>query len=206
MAAAVALDWRTLDDVRAVADASDDAVLLARLCAGDDRALGLVYDRHADTVIGIARRVTGDQQLASEIAQDVFVTLWTAPERVDLQRGSIRSYLGVVAHRRSVDAVRRAVRRNRAEAACERPDPDDLLDDRVADADAMARCRERLLAALDELPEAQRDAVMLAYFERRTLKEMARLLGIPEGTAKSRVRLALAHVRATAGDDLRAST
>ena len=208
MAAVATLGWRTLDEVRdpwRSDQGSDDVLLLARLRAGDDLALGAVYDRHVEMVHGIARRVTGDVQIANDVTQDVFITLWQAPERVDLERGSIRSYLGVVAHRRAVDAVRKSVRRSKAESSTPPPPLEELFDEQLADADAVARCRERLLAILDDLPPAQRDAVMLAYFERRTFKEIARLLDIPEGTAKSRVRLALAHVRAVAGDELKGS-
>jgi RNA polymerase sigma-70 factor (ECF subfamily) len=186
----------------------NDEVLLARVQAGDDTALGHVYDQHAELVFGIARRVTADEHLAKEVVQDVFVHLWEAPQRVDLARGSIRSYLGVVAHRRAVDAVRRAVRRGRAEAAGFDA-PDDrhgLVDDEVADADARTWCRTRLATAIEELPAEQRAALVLAYVEGRTFKEVARLLGIPEGTAKSRVRLAIARVRANVGGELRAST
>src|SRR5207249_2789415 len=90
-----------------------DAVLLARLQAGDDDALGAIYDVHADLVYGVARRVTRDEQLARDITQEVFTYLWELPGRVDLLRGSLRSYLAVVAHRRAVDEVRRCERRTR---------------------------------------------------------------------------------------------
>ena len=145
-----------------------------------------------------------DDQLAMEVTQDVFVHLWAAPERVDLARGSIRSYLGVVAHRRAVDAVRRSVRRARAEGVVDLREPDDPVDDRVADAEAAAWCRDRLTAALEALPPDQRAAVTLVYLQRHTFKEAADILGIPEGTAKSRVRLGVARVRTLAGDELRA--
>ncbi|HEX7167348.1 MAG TPA: sigma factor [Acidimicrobiales bacterium] len=132
-----------------------DAILLARLRAGDDQALGHVYDEHASVAFVIARRVTADDHLASEVVQDVFVHLWASPDRVDLSKGSIRSYLGVVAHRRAVDAVRRAVRRGGVESAVTTPQPDALVDDQVADADARRWCRGRLLAAIDALPTAR---------------------------------------------------
>lgn len=211
MAVAMAPEhWRTVAAVRGPERAEslgDDELLLARVRAGDDGALGIVYDRHAAMVYGIARRVTADDQVAMEVVQDVFVRLWEAPDRVDLDRGAIRSYLGVLAHRRAVDAVRRAVRRDRAEAEASAgaPVPHEAIDELVADADARAWCRERLTVAMARLPDDQREALRLAYVEGRTFKEVARLLGIPEGTAKSRVRLALARVRASAAaNDLRA--
>src|SRR4051794_3396413 len=84
-----------------------DAVLLARLAAGDKRALGIVYDQYADMVYGLARRVTRDDHLSREITQEVFTYLWSQPQRVDLQRGSLRAFLGVVTHHRAADEVRR---------------------------------------------------------------------------------------------------
>jgi RNA polymerase sigma-70 factor (ECF subfamily) len=100
-----------------IAGAAHDAALLARISAGDDRALAAVYDAHADLVFGLARRVTRDEQLARDVTQEVFAHLWQAPSRVDLTRGSLRSYLAVLAHRRAVDEVRRSERRTRLEAA-----------------------------------------------------------------------------------------
>jgi RNA polymerase sigma-70 factor (ECF subfamily) len=186
--------------------ARSDEVLLARMRAGDDTALGLVYDQHGGMVHGLARRVTGDEQLAQEITQDVFVFLWEWPDRVDLSRGSLRSYLGVIAHRRAVDAVRRATVRGRAEtAASRRPASEDGFDDEITQVHAQRWCRERLLAAMAELPAEQRAALTLAYFEGCTYRDVARQLGIPEGTAKSRLRLALARVRALVGDELEAA-
>ena len=82
---------------------SDEEVLVARMVAGDDSALGRVYDRYGGFVYALARRVTGDEGAAGDITQDVFTFLWQHPDRVDFSRGSLRSYLGVVTHRRAVN-------------------------------------------------------------------------------------------------------
>ena len=182
-----------------------DQLLVARLAAGDQHALEMAYDRHRTMVHGIARRVAADEEIAGEVTQDVFVHLWEAPHRVDLTRGSLRSYLGVLAHRRAVDAVRRAARRERAEQAASTTlphAPQRTFDEEIAEVDALLWCSGRLLEALDDLPSEQREVVRLTYFEGRTFKEVAELLGIPEGTAKSRVRLAIGRVRAATADDL----
>jgi RNA polymerase sigma-70 factor, ECF subfamily len=174
-----------------------DVALVARLVAGDERALGLVYDRHAGLVYGLARRVTGDEQLAREITQDVFCHLWSHPDKVDPDRGSLRAYLGVVTHRRAVDAVRRSEARSRAESrsATAAPPVDDGADAPVVDAAAADWRATRIRQVLDVLPDEQRAALLLAYFEGCTYREVARRLDIPEGTAKSRLRLALARLR-----------
>jgi RNA polymerase sigma-70 factor, ECF subfamily len=180
-----------------------DGTLLARIRAGDQRALGLVYDRHAGLVYGLARRVTRDDHLAQDVTQEVFTYLWELPDRVDLSRGSLRSYLAVVAHRRAVDEVRRSERRGRSENAHAVPDLQDGPENGVVDAVAQEWGRQRLAAVLTQLPEDQRAAIGLAYYEGQTYLEVARTLGIPEGTAKSRLRLALARLRVLLGDELR---
>lgn len=192
-----------------VGDPSEgDGRFLERLRAGDDSALGALYDQHADVVFGIARRVTGDEHLAREVTQEVFTHLWQHPDRVDLARGTVRTYLAVVAHRRAVDEVRRVVRRTRAEsrAACPAGSVDDSHESGVVDAAASAWRGQRVATMLEQLPDDQRAAVMLAYFDGHTYREVAELSGIPEGTAKSRLRLALARLRLLLDDDIKALT
>jgi RNA polymerase sigma-70 factor, ECF subfamily len=182
-----------------------DAVLLARVRAGDDRALSAVYDDHAGLVFGVARRVTRDEQLARDITQEVFTYLWELPDRVDLTRGSLRAYLAVVTHRRAVDEIRRNERRVRTESAAPVIEVEDGPEAGVVEAAARQWCRSRLADGLAQLPAEQRAAVKLAYFDGLTYKQVARALGIPEGTAKSRLRLAIARLRALLGDEIRSA-
>jgi RNA polymerase sigma factor (sigma-70 family) len=186
-----------------VAVEAQDAVLLARIQAGDDLALGTVYDEHADLVFGLARRVTRDEQLARDITQEVFTYLWELPGRVDLSRGSLRAYLAVVTHRRAVDQVRRTERRARTEAASVLADTEDGPENRVVEAAAQAWSSKRLAAGLAELPAEQRVAVELAYYDGLTYRQVAQRLHIPEGTAKSRLRLAMARLRTLLGEEVR---
>lgn len=185
---------------------SDD-LLLARVAAGDDRALARVYDEHAAAVLSVARRVTCNDQLAVDVTQDVFVYLWQWPSRVDLTRGSLRTYLRMIAHRRAVDAVRRSERRVHAEARTATSPcgtATTSAEDSVAD-DAAARwCGAVLAGAVALLPDEQREVLHLTYVEGRTMTEVAAMLGIPVGTVKSRVRLGVARVRALVGNDLEA--
>jgi RNA polymerase sigma-70 factor (ECF subfamily) len=147
--------------------------------------------------------VTRDPQLAQDITQEVFAYLWELPDRIDLSRGSLRSYLAVVAHRRAVDEIRRSERRARHEAALRAPDSTDGPETGIVDAAARAWGTQQLTAVLAQLPEDQRAALQLAYYEGQTYSQVARTLGIPEGTAKSRLRLGLARMRALLGDELR---
>jgi RNA polymerase sigma-70 factor (ECF subfamily) len=167
-----------------------DGLLVARLAAGDQEAIAEIFDRYAPFLYGLARRVTGDPTAAEDVVQEVLTTLWTHPERYDPDRGSLRAFLGVQAHRRAVDAVRRAVRRDAHEAHHEaltsvtRTSNDDETES--------LGLVEVVRQAIGRLPAAQRQAVELAYFGGCTQRELALLLGIPEGTAKSRLRLAQA--------------
>lgn len=195
---------RTVRAVEAGGHATD-AILLARIRAGDQRALGLLYDRHAGVVYGLARRVTRDAHLAEDITQDVFAYLWELPDRVDLTKGTLRAYLAVVAHRRAVDEVRRSERRTRIESASAAPGAAEGPEPEVVDASAEAWRKQVLAGVLAQLSEEQLAAVSLAYYEGQTYVEVARTLGIPEGTAKSRLRLALGRLRVLLGDDVRAA-
>ena len=166
-----------------------DAVLVARLEAGDDDALDEVFERHAGFLLGIARRVTGSPSLAEDVVQEVLAALWRNPERFDSARGTLRAYLGVMAHRRAVDALRRDSRRRAREEQCSILDP---AIGRCADDVDAAMLGEAVRSAIARLPAEQRQAVELAFWQGRTYREVAHVLGIPEGTAKSRLRLAQA--------------
>lgn len=192
---------RNLRDV--ATGTSPDAVLLARMQAGDEFALAAVYDQHADLVHGVARRVTRDDQLARDITQDVFAYLWETPGRVDLGRGSLRSYLAVLAHRRAVDEVRRSERRNRIEGSVDVLLITDGPEPVVVEAAAADWRKRRLADGLAALPPEQRRALELAYYDGLTYKQVASVLNIPEGTAKSRLRLAMSRLRSVLGDEMR---
>ncbi|MEY2453926.1 MAG: hypothetical protein QOD92_3500 [Acidimicrobiaceae bacterium] len=183
---------RRCASVAPTARAIEDRELAARLIAGDQSALAEVYDRYVGLVFGMARRVLGDESKAEDVTQEVFVYVWEQPHRFDPSRGTLRSWLGVLAHHRSVDRVRAEVRRKSGEA---RLDPVDVVSDGHSDVDdelSGTWLAEQVRDALDQLPPEQRDAVVLAYFGGRTYRQVATELSIPEGTAKSRLRLALA--------------
>jgi RNA polymerase sigma-70 factor (ECF subfamily) len=183
--------------VRGVRDAADDDVLVARLVAGDDSALAAAYDRYGGFVFALARRVTGSEATARDVTQEVFTLLWQGPQRVDFTRGTLRTWLGVVAHRRAANEVRAAARRRARDtrAANGLTNAGDDAQADVIESEA-GRWRAALVRSLVvALPDEQRQALQLAYFDGCTYRDVARQLGIPEGTAKSRLRLALARLR-----------
>jgi RNA polymerase sigma-70 factor (ECF subfamily) len=172
---------------------SADALLAARLAAGDDLALAEVFDRLAPAVYGAALRVLGEGSAAQDVVQDVFVELWRHPDRFDPAAGKLRSYLIMLARHRAVDVVRSELRRvarqelhYRLAPAQRHPSPCEMVMN-AATAD-LVRDAVRLL------PDGQRRVIELAYFRGLTCREVALAAGIPEGTAKSRLRLAIARL------------
>ncbi len=167
---------------------------VARLRAGDDSALAEVYDQYSPYVYGLARRISANVNLAEEITQEVFVHLWQHADRIDLTVGSVRSYLGVLTHRRAVDVVRsEQARKNREARDATRAAlaPPDLAEATTALSEA-----KLVRDALEALPVEQREIVVHVYLDGMSYRDTALKLGIPEGTAKSRGRLALAKLSA----------
>jgi len=170
---------------------SSDALLAARLTAGDDHALGEVFDHFAPAVLGTALRVLGDEAAAQDVVQDVFVELWSRPGRYDPAVGTLHAYLVVLARHRAVDLVRSELRRVARQERSHRlapGEPSPSPCEEVMAAQAATAVRD----ALRLLPDSQRVIVELAYFGGLTCREAAKAAGVPEGTAKSRLRLALA--------------
>ena len=162
-----------------------------RLVARDQTALSDLYDQFGSYVFGLAARVIGDRHAAEDVTQEVFLSLWERPEAFQPTRGRLRTFLGTLAHRRAVDVVRREeARRRRAarDAATTMPIPD------VGELAMAIVTAEQVRAEVNRLPADQRAAIELAYFGGRTYRQVADELGIPEGTAKSRMRLGLGRI------------
>jgi RNA polymerase sigma factor (sigma-70 family) len=171
-------------------DTTRERLLVERIVAGDETALAAVYDAWSSFVFALSHRICRDRALAEDVTQEVFLHLWERADAFDAARASLRTWLGMLAHRRSVDRVRREeARRAREEREGQRA--------AMSVADVEERALQAVTSgsvahALAELPADQRTCVVLAYFEGMTFKEVAAALAIPEGTAKSRIRLALA--------------
>jgi RNA polymerase sigma-70 factor (ECF subfamily) len=168
-----------------------DVLLAARLAAGDDHALAEVFDHLAPTVYGAALRVLGEGSAAQDVVQDVFVELWRHPDRYNPRAGALGTYLIVLARHRAIDLIRSELRRLARQERHYRMTPERTgpsPSEAVASADTANAVRE----AVRLLPDGQRQVVELAYFQGLSYREVALATGIPEGTAKSRLRLALA--------------
>ena len=162
--------------------------LVERIIVGDDSALATAYDQFGAVVFGVALRLVGADH-ATDICQDVFITLWDHPERFDEGGGSLRAFLVTIARRRCIDHLRRGGRRAANEARAHRGDPLTVPD--VDESALTLLTAQRLREALDHLPDRQREAIELAYFGGLSFREVAAATGATEGTAKSRIRLGL---------------
>ncbi|MFH8611331.1 RNA polymerase sigma factor [Streptomyces sp. NPDC018029] len=178
-----------------------DTALHRRLVYGDEAALAEVHAAYGGLVQRVATRVTRDRTAAEDVAQEVFAHLWTRPYAFDARRGSLRGWLSMLAHRRAVDWVRGEERHRKAAHADEAalrafPAPGPAPDEAILEQE-----RSLLLhSALARLPLPQRQVVHLAYFAGRTYRQAAVELGIPEGTAKTRLRTALRTLAETLAD------
>ncbi|WP_162942046.1 sigma-70 family RNA polymerase sigma factor [Desertimonas flava] len=170
---------------------------IAAAADGDQAAFADLYDLLAPTVYGVVRRVVRDQAQSEEVTQEVFVEVWRTASRFDVGRGSVRSWVVTIAHRRAVDRVRseqahrdRNVRDARAVDAAP-PTPEDVA---VAGEE-----RARAVAAMAALPGPQREALELAFYDGLTHAQIADHLGIALGTVKTRIRDGLIRLRAATG-------
>ena len=167
---------------RDLAHLSDEAVV-ALAARSDDLAFAELYDRYGRAAYGLALRVLRDEALAEDAVQEAFLAIWRGASRFIPERGKASSWILTLVHRRAVDLVRREERR--------RVEP---LDDHDAAAEPSAEDvawlrleRERVQAALQQLPDSQREALELAYYGGFTQSELAERLGQPLGTIKSRM-------------------
>lgn len=178
--------------------ADEELMELAR--DANAQAFEVVYDRHADAAFSLAYRICGQRQLAEEVVQDAFLTLWRSGARYDRARGSVRSWILGIVHNRAIDALRRVAVRDRGRVS------DDGLEARVpaperTDLQVLADQQGReIRAALAALPDEQRRVIELAYFGGLTHAEVANALAMPLGTVKGRMRLGLAKLRVSLGE------
>ncbi len=163
---------------------------MALVARGEEDALAALYDRFGRTAYGLALRVVRDAELAEDVVQEAFLSLWRTAGRFVPERARAGTWLLTLVHRRAVDLVRREERR-RAEPIESAPEAADAA---AEEAPWLRLERERVQAALASLPDAQREAIELAYYGGFTQAELADRLGQPLGTIKSRMFAGLARL------------
>ena len=173
-----------------------DEELVELVAAGESAALAELYDRHGRVAYGLACRILRDAALAEDAVQDAFLAVWRTAGSFDPSRGRAGTWILTVVHRRAVDIVRREERRRVEPLAEEHEGAGGRADD-----DAWLRFqRRRVQGALALLPDAQREAIELAYYAGFTQVELADRLGVPLGTVKSRMFAALTRLRVLLAD------
>ncbi|MDX1690987.1 MAG: sigma-70 family RNA polymerase sigma factor [Acidimicrobiia bacterium] len=171
----------------------EDGALVDRIEAGDHGALAEAYEQHASALVGLATGLTRNRTLADDVVQEVFTRLWRRPGRYDADRGSLRTFLLRDTHGRAIDLIRSESARK------SREDREAILSSGAGDGpesevwDAVRS--ERVRAALENIPEREREAIQLAYYGGLSYREVARQLAEAEGTVKSRIRTGLQRLR-----------
>jgi RNA polymerase sigma factor (sigma-70 family) len=172
-----------------------DEALVALVARGDDAALGELYDRVGGIAYGLAVRVLRDERLAEDAVQEGFLAVWRSAAAFRAERAKASTWVLTLVHRRAVDLVRREERR-RAEPLTDEMTARAGTATEATDEAAWLRFeRERVQAALQQLPDVQREVLELAYYGGFSQSELAQRLGVPLGTIKSRMFAGLARLR-----------
>jgi RNA polymerase sigma-70 factor (ECF subfamily) len=178
--------------------APEDEALIARVAAGDSRALEILYDRYSRVVYGTALRILGATDLAEEVVQETFWRVWRRSGTFQPGRGQVSSWILGIAHNLAIDELRRQrARPNPVYDAEDRPVLRDREDRRMDVVGAAIEEEQRRLisTALEQIPAEQREAIELAYFGGLSQSEIAARLQNPLGTVKTRIRLGLQKLR-----------
>jgi RNA polymerase sigma-70 factor (ECF subfamily) len=177
---------------------TSDQELAARVTAGDHDALDELYRRHSRPVYSLVLHMMRDPSTAEDVTQEVFLKLWRQSESYRPERGALGSWLLSVAHNRAIDLMRR--RRLREESRL--PDAQEvgelIADNTIdpGDAAGLAELAATVRRALLKIPESQRLAIEMAFFQGKTHVEISTELGEPLGTAKTRIRLGMRKLKA----------
>ena len=182
---------------------TDDLSLVAGMARGDERSAGMLYDRHGAVMYGLALRMVGEPADAEDVVLDAFAQAWREAERYEATRGSVIGWLTTIVRTRALDTIRARGRRSRMiDAAAVRLDEPAAMGEGVRAPDRAVEDSERAVAvssALKMLPDAQRRAIELAFFEGLSHQEVAERLREPLGTVKTRIRLGMLKLRDALG-------
>ncbi|WP_441004943.1 sigma-70 family RNA polymerase sigma factor [Agreia sp. PsM10] len=168
--------------------------LLLRVADGDQRSFAELYDRIAPRVLGLIKRLLIDHAQSEEVAQEVFLEIWRTATRFDPQRGAALSWVLTMAHRRAVDRVRASQSSHDRDIKIGIRDVDREYD-QVAESVEIRIEHERVKRAMTQLTELQREAISLAYYGGYSHSEVAKILAIPIGTVKTRLRDGMIRLR-----------
>ena len=179
---------------------SSDTELMHAVARGDESALAALYDRYHSILLGLLLRILHSRAEAEDVLQEVFLQIWQRAANFDETRGRAFTWMVTLARSRAIDRLRSLQSRQRADDTALRDAPESVGD---ASDDALhAEHRDIVRGALAEIPEEQRRALLLAYFEGLTQAEIAERLGQPLGTVKTRMRSGMGKLRDLLGQKL----
>jgi len=188
---------RESDDVASarITTVDDDRAVVDRMAGGDNSALAALYDRHARAIYSLALRILSDAAEAEDVVQDVFTQAWRQAGRYDAARAPVAAWLMIITRARALDRLRRQRSRivaTEIDSSTPHPRDPDLNQEALA---ITAEQAERLRGALGELPDGQRTAIELAYYQGLSQSDIAERLQQPLGTIKTRIRSGLLKLR-----------
>jgi RNA polymerase sigma-70 factor (ECF subfamily) len=170
-----------------------DEELVHAIAQGDEQAFASLYDRYNSTLLGFLLRILNSKAEAEDVLQEVFIQVWQQAPAFDETRGRAFSWLMVIARSRALDRIRALNARERTVTKSSRETFEDVAD--ANDEVIRSQESEMVRRALDQIPEAQRSALLLAYFEGLSQSEIAARTGEPLGTVKTRTRDGLRKLR-----------
>ena len=192
--------WGQRAGIRVLHASASDQELVALVRQRDEGAFAALYDRYGRLAFAVALRLLRDSARAEEVVQDAFLKLWQLPGSYTPERGRFQAWFLSVVHHRAVDVLRtmggergRLTDATDGMLAAALPDPAPAVEEQVVQANE----RHTVVHALNELPEAQREAISLAYFDGLSQSEIAARLGQPLGTIKTRIRTGMQRLRVT---------
>jgi RNA polymerase sigma-70 factor (ECF subfamily) len=171
-----------------------DEDLISLVEASDAEAFATLYDRHSRAAFSLAYRMMGERQAAEDLAQDAFLKVWRNASSYRAERGSVRTWILSIVHNRGIDQLRSLASRRRTQDRVEASAPRSQPSEAFAEAWRNSQ-RDQVREALDTLPSEQLKILELAYFSGYTHVEISKLLGLPLGTVKGRMRLGLKKIR-----------
>lgn len=183
------------------AEPSPDTALLHAIARGDESALASLYDRYHSILLGLLLRILHSRVEAEDVLQEVFLQIWQRAANFDETRGRAFTWMVTLARSRAIDRLRSLDSRQRADNTALRDAAESISD--ASDDAYQAEQRAIVGAALAEIPEEQRRALLLAYFEGLTQSEIAARLNQPLGTIKTRMRSGLSKLRDLLGEKMR---
>jgi RNA polymerase sigma-70 factor (ECF subfamily) len=180
-----------------------DEELMPLIGAKDPEAFAVFYDRHGGVAYSLAYRIVGERAAAEDVTQEAFISIWRSGARFDRTRGSVRSWMLSIVRNRAIDFLRSKA----GKAPKLTFDDDAILEQRpseeLTDEEAMRReTATEVRGALGQLPGEQSKVIELAYFGGFSQSEISRMLGIPLGTVKGRMRLGLEKIRGELAEGL----